>query len=186
MRLFIGCVDAYSHDVPLRWVLLGIVVLLILATAYVRMERGRKYPMLPFDLLRIPIFTTSVATSIVSFTAQMLVMVGMPFMLVDTFGYNAVGIGLLMTAWPLFQSPNNHLLLSSAPPGRTSSASGMLATVRLTGQTIGAALVAMLFHLFGPSAPHDALLLGGCLTICGAICSCLRLKEKMPTALGAE
>ena len=186
MRLFIGCVEAYSHDVPFRWVLLGIVVLLILATAYVRMERGRKYPMLPFDLLRIPIFTTSVATSIVSFTAQMLVMVGMPFMLVDTFGYNAVGIGLLMTAWPLFQSPNNHLLLSSAPPGRTGSASGMLATARLTGQTIGAALVAMLFHLFGPSAPHDALLLGGCLTICGAICSCLRLKEKMPTALGAE
>lgn len=247
MGLFIGCVEAYSHDVPLRWVLVGIAVLLILATAYVRMERGRKYPMLPFDLLRIPIFTTSVATSIISFTAQMLVMVGMPFMLVNTFEYNAVGIGLLMTAWPLaivfvaplagllinhvhpgilggigltilsvgcfllsfipadtdhfglvwrlllcgmgfgfFQSPNNHLLLSSAPPGRTGSASGMLATARLTGQTIGAALVAMLFHLFGPSAPHDALLLGGCLTICGAICSCLRLKEKMPTALGAE
>ena len=247
MGLFIGCVEAYSHDVPLRWVFVGIAVLLILATAYVKMERGRKYPMLPFDLLRIPIFTTSVATSIISFTAQMLVMVGMPFMLVNTFEYNAVGIGLLMTAWPLaivfvaplagllinhvhpgilggigltilsvgcfllsfipadtdhfglvwrlllcgmgfgfFQSPNNHLLLSSAPPGRTGSASGMLATARLTGQTIGAALVAMLFHLFGPSAPHDALLLGGCLTICGAICSCLRLKEKMPTALGAE
>ena len=240
MGLFIGCVEAYSHDVPTRWVLGGVVVLLVLAVCYVRMERGKKFPMLPFDLLKIPIFTTSVATSIISFTAQMLVMVGMPFMLVNTFGYNAVGIGLLMTSWPLaivfvapmagllinkvhpgilggigltmlsvgcfllsfipvdtnhfglvwrlllcgagfgfFQSPNNHLLLASAPPGRSGSASGMLATARLTGQTLGAALVAMLFHLFGPKAPHDALLLGGFLTIIGAICSCLRLREKM-------
>ena len=121
MRLFIGCVEAYSHDVPFRWVLLGIVVLLILATAYVRMERGRKYPMLPFDLLRIPIFTTSVATSIISFTAQMLVMIGMPFMLVNTFEYNAVGIGLLMTAWPLaivFVAPLAGLLINHVHPAK--------------------------------------------------------------------
>ena len=82
----------------------------------------------------------------------------------------------------LFQSPNNHLLLSSAPPQRAGSASGMLATARLTGQTTGAALVALLFHLCGDSAPHDAMLLAGILTICGAICSCLRLKERMPSA----
>lgn len=240
MGLFIGCMEAYSHDVPGRWVVGGVVVLLVAATFYVKMELRKKYPMLPFDLLKIPIFTTSVLTSIISFTSQMLVMVGMPFMLVNTFGYDAVGVGLLMTSWPLaivfvaptagllinkvhpgilggvgltmlsvgcfslsfvpletdhfglvwrlllcgagfgfFQSPNNHLLLSSAPPERSGSASGMLATARLTGQTMGAALVAMLFHLFGPTAPHDALLLGGILTIIGTICSCLRLKEKM-------
>ena len=78
-----------------------------------------------------------------------------------------------------FQSPNNHLLLSSAPPQRSGSASGMLATARLTGQTFGAALVALLFHLFGTTAPHDAMLLAGCLTVCAAVCSCMRLKEKM-------
>ena len=73
-----------------------------------------------FDLLRIPIFTTSVATSIISFTAQMLVMVGMPFMLVNTFEYNAVGIGLLMTAWPLaivFVAPLAGLLINHVHPG---------------------------------------------------------------------
>lgn len=238
--LFIGCVEAYSHDVEPLIVLLGAVAMVAVGFVYVRMQVGKKYPMLPLDLLKIPIFTTSVATSVISFTAQMLVMVGMPFMLVTTFGYNAVGTGLLMTSWPLaiifvaplagwlvgrvhpgilggiglsmlsvgcfllsfipadtdhfglvwrlmlcgagfgfFQSPNNHLLLSSAPPQRAGSASGMLATARLTGQTLGAALVAMLFHLFGPMAPHDAMLLAGCLTVCGAVCSCLRLKERM-------
>lgn len=238
--LFIGCVEAYSHDVPPRVVLLGVAAMLAVGFVYVRMQLGKKYPMLPLDLLKIPIFTTSVATSVISFTSQMLVMVGMPFMLVNTFGYDAVGIGLLMTSWPLaivfvaplagwlvgrvhpgilggvglsllslgcfllsfapagtdhfglvwrlmlcgagfgfFQSPNNHLLLSSAPPQRAGSASGMLATARLTGQTLGAALVALLFHAFGPTAPHDAMLLAGCLTVCGAVCSCLRLKERM-------
>lgn len=75
-----------------------------------------------------------------------------------------------------FQSPNNHMLLSSAPPHRTGSASGMLATARLLGQTTGAALVALLFHLFGDTAPHDAMLLAGVLTLCGAFSSVTRLK----------
>ncbi len=239
--LFIGCVEAYSHDVSTQLVLAGVILLLFIGFIYVRSQLGRRYPMLPFDLLKIPIFTTSVATSILSFTAQMLGMVAMPFLLVNTFGYDAVGTGLLMTSWPLvivfvapmagwlinkvhpgilggigltimsigcfslsfvspdeghfglvwrlmlcgagfgmFQSPNNHLLLSSAPPQRTGSASGMLATARLTGQTTGAALVALMFHLFGDMAPHDAMLLAGCLTLCGAICSLTRLKEHMP------
>lgn len=239
--LFIGCVEAYSHDVSPQLVLVGVILLLFIGFIYVRSQLGHRYPMLPFDLLKIPIFTTSVATSILSFTAQMLGMVAMPFLLVNTFGYDAVGTGLLMTSWPLvivfvapmagwlinkvhpgilggigltimsigcfslsfvspdeghfglvwrlmlcgagfgmFQSPNNHLLLSSAPPQRTGSASGMLATARLTGQTTGAALVALMFHLFGDMAPHDAMLLAGCLTLCGAICSLTRLKEHMP------
>ena len=239
--LFIGCVEAYSHDVSPQLVLVGVILLLFIGFIYVRSQLGHRYPMLPFDLLKIPIFTTSVVTSILSFTAQMLGMVAMPFLLVNTFGYDAVGTGLLMTSWPLvivfvapmagwlinkvhpgilggigltimgigcfslsfvspdeghfglvwrlmlcgagfgmFQSPNNHLLLSSAPPQRTGSASGMLATARLTGQTTGAALVALMFHLFGDMAPHDAMLLAGCLTLCGAICSLTRLKEHMP------
>ena len=60
-----------------------------------------------------------------------------------------------------FQSPNNHMLLSSAPNHRAGSAGGMLATARLVGQSTGAALVALFFHLFGDGAPHDAMLLAG-------------------------
>lgn len=46
-----------------------------------------------------------------------------------------------------FQSPNNRLLIGSAPPERTGGASGMMGTARLLGQTIGAALVALMFGI---------------------------------------
>ncbi|HSU07420.1 MAG TPA: MFS transporter [Acetobacteraceae bacterium] len=48
-----------------------------------------------------------------------------------------------------FQSPNNRLLIGSAPPERSGGASGMLSTARLLGQTNGSALVALTFGLSG-------------------------------------
>ena len=234
--LLIGCIEMYSHGASLTTVLVGAALLLLLGFIYVRTQLHRQYPMLPFDLLRIPVFSMSVLTSIVSFTAQMMALVAIPFMLLHTFGMNAVETGLLMTSWPLvivfvaplagsligkvhpgilgcfglllmstgcfllsyipadashpdiawrlalcgtgfgfFQSPNNHMLLSSAPNHRAGSAGGMLATARLVGQSTGAALVALFFHLFGDGAPHDAMLLAGALTICGALSSVIRL-----------
>jgi DHA2 family multidrug resistance protein-like MFS transporter len=47
----------------------------------------------------------------------------------------------------LFQTPNNKLLIGSAPRERSGAASGMLATARLLGQTTGGALVAVAFGL---------------------------------------
>ncbi len=237
--LLIGCIELYSHDGRLTTVLVGVAFLLVSGWFYVRTQLRRKYPMLPFDLLRIPMFSMSVITSIVSYTAQMLALVGMPFLLLNTFGMNAVETGVVMTAWPFivmfvaplsgslsgkihpgllgglglllmsagcfllsyipedashldiawrlmmcgagfgfFQSPNNHLLLSSAPNHRAGSASGMLSTARLTGQATGAALVALLFHLFGDKAPHDAMLLAGILTVCAAVFSFFRLRAR--------
>lgn len=44
----------------------------------------------------------------------------------------------------LFQSPNNRLMMTSAPRDRSGGAGGMLATARLTGQSVGAALAAIL------------------------------------------
>ena len=49
--LFIGCVEAYSHDVPVTWVLGGIVSFVIIGTFYVRMQLRVRFPMLPLDLL---------------------------------------------------------------------------------------------------------------------------------------
>lgn len=46
-----------------------------------------------------------------------------------------------------FQSPNNRLLVGAAPRERTGAASGMLSTARLLGQTIGSAIVAMMFGI---------------------------------------
>ena len=51
-----------------------------------------------------------------------------------------------------FQSPNNRLLVGSAPRERSGAGSGMLATARLTGQTIGSALVALAFGVTGAEA----------------------------------
>ncbi len=67
----------------------------------VRRERRAASPLLPVDLLRIPIFTLSVCTSIASFCAQMMAFVALPFYLQDRFGYSAVQIGLLITPWPI-------------------------------------------------------------------------------------
>jgi DHA2 family multidrug resistance protein-like MFS transporter len=58
-------------------------------------------PLLPVDLLRIPIFALSIATSIASFCAQMLAFVALPFYLQSRFGYSAVDMGLLITPWPI-------------------------------------------------------------------------------------
>jgi DHA2 family multidrug resistance protein-like MFS transporter len=46
-----------------------------------------------------------------------------------------------------FQSPNNRLLVGSAPPERSGAASGMLSTARLLGQTMGSAIVALMFGI---------------------------------------
>ena len=47
-----------------------------------------------------------------------------------------------------FNTPNNRAIILSAPPARTGGASGMQATARLLGQSMGAALVALVFTAF--------------------------------------
>ena len=209
-----------------------------------RSQLHKPYPILPFDLLKIPIFSVSVLTSICSFIAQMSAMVALPFYLQHTFGYSAVTTGLVMTAWPavivvvaplagilvervhagllggiglsvmtcglfllawlppqpheidiiwrlvlcglgfgLFQSPNNSIMVGSAPPHRSGSASGMLATARLLGQTTGAALVALLFHITSTDSIHTALILAGGFAAAGAVISFTRLSLPMPREL---
>ncbi|MGD0104856.1 MAG: MFS transporter, partial [Rhodopila sp.] len=44
-------------------------------------QSRRKVPLLPLDLLRIPLFSLSLATSVCSYTAQILAYVSIPFML---------------------------------------------------------------------------------------------------------
>ena len=58
-----------------------------------------------------------------------------------------------------FQSPNLKAIMSSAPPERSGGASGTVATSRLLGQAIGAALVALCFGIAGPGGPALALAL---------------------------
>jgi DHA2 family multidrug resistance protein-like MFS transporter len=67
----------------------------------IRHERSRTSPLIPLDLLARPMFSLSVATSVISFTAQMMAFVALPFFLQGALGLTAVQTGLLMTPWPL-------------------------------------------------------------------------------------
>jgi DHA2 family multidrug resistance protein-like MFS transporter len=73
-----------------------------------------------------------------------------------------------------FQSPNNRMMLSTAPRERSGAAGGMLATARLTGQTAGAVLVAVLLQLLGDGGERVALGVGAALAVAAAVISLLR------------
>src|SRR6202789_1361641 len=74
-----------------------------------------------------------------------------------------------------FQTPNMRALMSSAPAGRSGSASGIVATARLTGQTTGAALAALCFSLADREGATVALALGAGFAVVGSVMSFLRL-----------
>ena len=69
--------------------------------ALVWREWSEPMPLMPLDLLRIPIFALSITTSIVSFAAQMLAYVAIPFLLQTVLGRSVFATGLLMTPWPI-------------------------------------------------------------------------------------
>lgn len=242
--LLMASVEGFSHGLDPRLISLGIAALIVVGFFFIRGQLREPYPILPFDLLRIPIFSVSVLTSICSFLGQMLAMVALPFYLQEACGYDDVQTGLLLTAWPavimivapaagmlverihagllggmglmamsagllllaylpqhptdfdliwrlvlcgagfgLFQSPNNSILIASAPPERSGSASGMLATARLVGQTTGAALMALLFHIVPDNSTHTALLLAGGFALTGAVVSFARIRLPLPEGL---
>jgi DHA2 family multidrug resistance protein-like MFS transporter len=66
----------------------------------VRRQTGNPMPMLPIDLFRRPIFALSVTTSVLSFVAQGIAYVSIPFYFQNVIGVSAVTTGLLMTPWP--------------------------------------------------------------------------------------
>jgi MFS transporter, DHA2 family, multidrug resistance protein len=201
-------------------------------------EWGDPGPLFPVDLLKIRIFSMSIATSTVSFAAQMLAYVTLPFLFQSVLGRSVLETGLLMTPWPLalgvvapiagrladrvragliggiglaifafglfmlsrlgadpdtfdiawrmavcgagfglFQSPNNRTIVSSAPRNRSGAAGGMLATARLLGQTFGAVVVGVAFHLSGVQAGPSLLTAASVAALVAAGLSLLRLRS---------
>ena len=79
----------------------------------------------------------------------------------------------------LFQSPNNHTIVTSPPAHRSGAASGMLGTARLTGQTLGAVVLAGVFSVWSPHGGHGpvvALVLAASCAAVAAVFSTLRLR----------
>jgi len=96
----IGSIDALGQGEGIGLFIIEMLIGIGLAYLLTKRELGNPAPVLPVDLLRIPIFALSLATSISSFAAQMLALVSLPFMLHDL-GYDAVQTGLLITPWPI-------------------------------------------------------------------------------------
>lgn len=101
-------------------------------------------------------------------------------------GASAFDIGWRMAlcgaGFGFFQSPNLKALMTSAPLARSGGASGIVAVSRLLGQTLGASLVALCFHLSLGSGPQYALWLGCGFALVGAVASGLRLLPAGKTA----
>jgi DHA2 family multidrug resistance protein-like MFS transporter len=197
---------------------LELIVGLAVTAVLVRRELGLPRPLVPFDLLRKPLFALSVATSIASFAAQTLAFVSLPFLFETVMRHDQVMTGFLLTPWPaavgamapiagwladrfstailcaiglalfglglvalavmplgatptdiawrmalcgvgfgFFQSPNNRMMLGSAPRDRAGAAGGMLGAARLTGQTFGAGMTAIFLHFLGDRGEVAAL-----------------------------
>jgi len=78
-----------------------VVVGVAAGAALVWRDWSRPNPLMPLDLLRIPIFSLSILSSVVSFAAQMLAYVAIPFLLQSVLGKSVFATGLLMTPWPI-------------------------------------------------------------------------------------
>src|SRR5580704_8981989 len=98
--LLIGGLQSLAQETatPLAW--LEIAAGCILGAILVRHEINRDAPLIPFDLLRVRLFSLSVVTSICSFMAQMAGLVALPFE-IQRVGHSAAETGLLMTPWPV-------------------------------------------------------------------------------------
>ena len=73
-----------------------------------------------------------------------------------------------------FLTPNNSTIIASAPSNRSGGASGMLGMARLLGQTIGAAIAALMFAFFPGNSMKMSLLFGAGIAIVSAIVSSFR------------
>lgn len=192
-------------------------------------------PLLPLDLLRIPLFALSMGTSMCSYAAQILAYVSLPFLFQVVMHRSAVATGLLVTPWPLlvavaapvagrlsgrypaavlgsaglamlatgltllvlmpahpadwdivwrmgicgigfgfYQTPNNLTLMTAGPPDRSGAASGMVAVARTVGWSLGSALVALIFGLFGGAGAVRCLETGVGFALLGMVLSLSR------------
>lgn len=74
----------------------------------------------------------------------------------------------------LFRSPNNKAIITSAPPERSGGASGMQFSARLLGQSLGAALAAVMFGLAVGDPTAVIMWLSVGLSVIGCATSSLR------------
>ncbi|UFN49711.1 MFS transporter [Roseomonas sp. OT10] len=138
--LLVGTLDGVAHGASAPVVALQLLVSLLAGVLLVRRQRQERAPLLPLDLLRIPIFALSMGTSVCSFLAQMLAYAALPFHLQTGLGLSAVETGLMMTPWPVATA------LTAPLAGRLADRyhAGMLGGLGLAIFSLGLASLALL------------------------------------------
>jgi DHA2 family multidrug resistance protein-like MFS transporter len=99
LGLFVVGIDTLGHDARVAGAEIagGVAALALL----VRHQSRQAAPLVPLDLMRIPLFSLSVVTSVCSYAAQILAYVALPFLFQSVQHRSAVETGLLVTPWPL-------------------------------------------------------------------------------------
>ncbi|MBS0580570.1 MAG: MFS transporter [Proteobacteria bacterium] len=145
--LCLSGLQSLAHHAALGLALAQLGLGIAAGAVLVRHERPRRSPIIPFDLLRVRIFTLSLATSVCSFMAQMTALVSLPFE-IQRLGYSAVETGLFMTPWPLA------LAVAAPLAGRLADrhAAGLLGGLGLLTMASGLALLAFLPAGHGPAS----------------------------------
>lgn len=145
--LLIYTMEGFAHHERLDFLILQLILLGLVGFFYIRRQLRQEYPLLPVDLMRIPIFSLSVGTSICSFTAQMLALVSLPFFLQGSLGKTEIATGLLLTPWPiatLFTAPLAGYLVERIH-------AGLLGCARMLTFAVGLYLLSIL-----PPSPADS------------------------------
>ncbi|PWL18731.1 MFS transporter [Falsochrobactrum shanghaiense] len=99
--LLITAIDGAGNGLPPAPLLLQVAGCVIAAFFLIRRSSRRMDPLLPLDLLRIPAFSLSLCTSIISFLAQMMAFISLPFLFQSVYGFEPIAVGLLMMPWPI-------------------------------------------------------------------------------------
>ncbi|MBS0966852.1 MFS transporter [Acetobacter okinawensis] len=90
----------------------------------------------------------------------------------------AASIFLAGTGSGLFQPPNNRIIMSSAPKGREGGASGVVSLSRLSGQTLGATAVALVYRLYASHAAQTCLAMATTIAFVASMASFYRSRQK--------
>ena len=131
-----------DHDISVVELVVG----LLCGGLLVWQQASKPDPLLPLDLLRIPLFALSVMTSMCSYAAQILAYVSLPFLFQSVMHRSAVATGLLVTPWPL-------LVAVAAPIAGRLSARFSAAVLGSLGLLVLA--TGLLLLVIMPDAPAD-------------------------------
>jgi len=208
----------------------------------IRRSLPQTNPLVPVDLFRYPVFKYAVIVSALTFTAQMISMLALPFYYQHNLGIPLQKVGLLFGIWPVgsvviaslsarlcghfkasllagigallmaigiislislpadislwyyvgpmfiagmgfgfFQTPNNRAMLMSTPLKRSGATGGVQATTRLFGQGIGAACVAISFHIDQVRGPMYVMGFASALVIMAVMINLFRYVKGLDT-----